>query len=83
MYAFAWLLGFVVPLLPGGLGLRDGTLATFLATRVGTGPATALAIALRLANTLGELLAIGLTEGVYWLLRRTGVVPPVRSELGS
>jgi uncharacterized membrane protein YbhN (UPF0104 family) len=73
VYAFAWLLGFVVPLLPGGLGLRDGTLATFLATRVGAGPATALAIALRLANTLGELVAIGLTEGVYWLLRRAGV----------
>jgi len=81
VYAFAWLLGFVVPLLPGGLGLRDGTLATFLATRVGTGPATALAIALRLANTLGELLAIGLTEGVYWLLRRTGVVRPAVGEL--
>lgn len=81
VYAFAWLLGFVVPLLPGGLGLRDGTLATFLATRVGTGPATALAIALRLANTLGELLAIGLTEGVYWLLRRTGVARPAAGEL--
>jgi uncharacterized membrane protein YbhN (UPF0104 family) len=77
VYAFAWLLGFVVPLLPGGLGLRDGTLATFLATRVGTGPATALAIALRLANTLGELLAIGVTEGAYWLLRRVGIVRPL------
>jgi glycosyltransferase 2 family protein len=74
VYAFAWLLGFVVPLLPGGLGLRDGTLATFLVTRLGTGPATALALALRLANTLGEVVAIGVTEGAYWLLRRVGVV---------
>src|SRR5512132_3595977 len=23
-YAFAWMLGFVIPFLPGGLGLRDG-----------------------------------------------------------
>jgi uncharacterized membrane protein YbhN (UPF0104 family) len=83
VYAFAWLLGFVVPLLPGGLGLRDGTLATFLATRLGTGPATALAIALRLANTLGELLAIGLTEAGYWLLRRAGVARPLPSAEGS
>jgi uncharacterized membrane protein YbhN (UPF0104 family) len=66
-----------VPLLPGGLGLRDGTLATFLATRVGTGPATALAIALRLANTLGELVAIGVTEAGYWFLRRVGIVRPL------
>jgi uncharacterized membrane protein YbhN (UPF0104 family) len=77
VYAFAWLLGFVVPLLPGGLGLRDGTLATFLATRIDAGPATALAIALRLANTLGELVAIGLAEGVYWILRRAGVARPL------
>jgi hypothetical protein len=82
VYAFAWLLGFVVPLLPGGLGLRDGTLATFLATRIGTGPGTAVAIALRLANTLGELTAIGLTEGVYWVLRRAGVARPL-PEAGS
>ncbi|MBA3332043.1 MAG: flippase-like domain-containing protein [Actinobacteria bacterium] len=70
VYAFAWLLGFLVPLLPGGLGLRDGTLVVFLATRFGTGVATALVLALRLANTLGELLAIGLTELVYRIWRR-------------
>ncbi|MBD0329505.1 MAG: flippase-like domain-containing protein [Thermoleophilia bacterium] len=76
VYAFAWMLGFLVPLFPGGLGLRDGTLALSLATRVGAGAATALALALRLANTLGELLAIGLTEVVAFGLRvgfgRTG-----------
>jgi hypothetical protein len=70
VYAFAWMLGFVVPLFPGGLGLRDGTLAVFLATRVGAGPATGLALALRLANTLGELVAIGATEVAYLAFRR-------------
>jgi glycosyltransferase 2 family protein len=64
-YAFAWLLGFVVPLLPGGLGLREGTLAAFLASSFGAGVATALALALRLVNTLGELLAIGAVEAGY------------------
>ena len=65
VYAFAWMLGFLVPIFPGGLGLRDGTLAAFLATGFGTGAATGLALALRLANTLGELVAIALTELVY------------------
>ncbi|MGH2922180.1 MAG: hypothetical protein ACRDKU_08960 [Gaiellaceae bacterium] len=65
VYAFSYLLGFVVPVLPGGLGMRDATLVGFLATRFTTGVATALALAVRLANTLGELLAIGLVELAY------------------
>jgi uncharacterized membrane protein YbhN (UPF0104 family) len=69
-YAFSYLLGFVVPVLPGGLGLRDATLIGFLATRFATGVATALALAVRLANTLGELLAIAAVEVAYRALRR-------------
>jgi glycosyltransferase 2 family protein len=61
-YAFAWLLGFLVPFLPGGLGLREGTLVAFLAPTYGVGVATTLALALRLANTLGEFAAIGAVE---------------------
>jgi uncharacterized membrane protein YbhN (UPF0104 family) len=69
VYSFAWVLGLVVPILPGGLGLRDATLAAFLATAFGAGVAAALALALRLANTLGELVAIGAVEAVYRLRR--------------
>ena len=74
VYALAWMLGFLVPLLPGGLGMRDGTLAVFLATRVGAGVATGLVLALRLANTLGEFVAIGATELAYrgWRALRPG-----------
>ena len=64
-YAFAWLLGFIVPLLPGGLGLREATLVAFLAVPFDAGVATALALALRFANTLGELVAIGGVEAAY------------------
>jgi glycosyltransferase 2 family protein len=64
-YAFSYLLGFVVPVLPGGLGVRDATLIGFLATRFTTGVATALAVAVRLANTLGELVAIAAVEAAY------------------
>jgi glycosyltransferase 2 family protein len=64
-YAFAWLLGFALPILPGGLGLREATLAAFLASRFGAGVATALALALRLVNTLGEFAAIVAVELGY------------------
>jgi glycosyltransferase 2 family protein len=77
VYSFAWLVGFIVPLLPGGLGLRDGVLVALLAARIGVGPATAVAIALRLAATLGELLAIGVTEAVYAVLRLLGRTAPL------
>jgi glycosyltransferase 2 family protein len=69
-YAFAWLLGFAIPLLPGGLGLRDGTLAAFLASRFGSGVATALALAVRLVSTAGEFVAIGAVELAYRVRRR-------------
>ena len=68
-YAFSWLLGFVVPVLPGGLGLRDATLAGLLARPVGLGVAAPLALALRVASTLGELVAAGLAEGLHRALR--------------
>ena len=86
VYSFAWLVGFVVPLLPGGLGLRDGVLVALLAARIGVGPATAVAIALRLAATLGELLAIGVTEAVYAglrLLGRTAPLPAIEDAEGE
>ena len=58
-------------MLPGGLSLRDGTLIAFLATTMGVGAATAIAIALRLANTLGEFLAIGMVELTYRAIVRS------------
>ena len=77
VYSFAWLVGFVVPVLPGGLGLRDGALIALLASRIGAGPATAVALALRVAATFGELLAIGGTEAVYGVLRLLGWTEPL------
>ena len=64
-YAFGWLLGFLVPLLPGGLGLREGTLVAFLAGPFTGGVATALTLALRLASTVGEFVAIGGVEALH------------------
>jgi dolichol-phosphate mannosyltransferase len=70
-FALSWLLGVLVPLAPGGLGLRDGALIVSLTPVVGAGVATALAVALRLASLAGELLAIAIGElAGRWLRRR-------------
>jgi dolichol-phosphate mannosyltransferase len=61
-FALAWLLGVLVPLAPGGLGLREGSLVLSLGAAIGAGPATALALALRLVSFAGELVAIGAAE---------------------
>ncbi len=61
-HAFAWMLGFIVPFLPGGLGLRDGTLAALLAVPYSPSVGAALALAVRLVGMLGELVAAGVAE---------------------
>jgi dolichol-phosphate mannosyltransferase len=61
-FALAWLLGVLVPLAPGGLGLREGSLVFSLGAAIGAGPATALALALRLVSFAGELVAIAIAE---------------------
>ena len=72
-YTFAWLIGFLVPFAPSGLGAREATLIALLAPSVGAGPATALSLALRLANVAGDLLAIGAVEAAWLLARRCRV----------
>ena len=74
-YAVAYLIGFVVPLLPGGLGAREGALVAVLAGKYGIAAATALALALRVAVTLGELLAVGVIVGAYQLTHRRAPAP--------
>jgi dolichol-phosphate mannosyltransferase len=61
-FALSWLLGVLVPLAPGGLGLREGSLILTLGAAIGAGPATALALALRLVSFGGELVAIAIAE---------------------
>lgn len=69
-YALGYLIGFITPFLPGGLGAREGAVVAVLVTRYGLGVATALALAIRLANTLGELVAVCLLELGYLVARR-------------
>ncbi len=62
-FALAWLVGVLVPLAPGGLGLRDGVVVLTAGVTLGLGPATAFAVALRVASLAGELLAVAALEG--------------------
>jgi glycosyltransferase 2 family protein len=55
-YTAGYLVGFVTPLAPGGIGAREGTLVALFTARWGVG--TAVSLALRLANVIGELLAV-------------------------
>jgi hypothetical protein len=54
-------------------GARDGMLVALLATRFGAGVGSVLAITVRLANTLGEFVAIALVELAYLVHKRTGL----------
>lgn len=64
-YTAAYLVGFVMPLAPGGIGAREGTLVALFAARWGVGASTALSLALRLSNVIGELLAVAAVHVVY------------------
>jgi hypothetical protein len=68
-YTFAWLVGFVAPFAPSGLGVREATMIALLAPVLGLAGATALAVGLRLANVAGDFLAIGAVEAA-WLAGR-------------
>jgi hypothetical protein len=72
IYGFAWLVGFLTPMAPGGMGVREGVLALSLAPHYGLGVAVSLAIALRLVHTAGDLLASLLIELTYRLRRHAG-----------
>ena len=75
-YSVGYLVGFVVPFLPGGLGAREGALIAVLAPRYGAGAATGISLAARLSVTLGEVLAVCL----IWLVHFAGHRLPGRRD---
>jgi glycosyltransferase 2 family protein len=64
-YTAGYLVGFVAPLAPGGVGVREGMLVVLLRARYGLGVAAAISIAIRVVNVAGELLAVGLVHCAY------------------
>jgi len=60
-YTVAYALGYLSFITPSGLAVREGVLYLLLAPILGSGVATAAALAMRVWLTLGELLAAGLS----------------------
>ncbi|ABC22922.1 conserved hypothetical protein [Rhodospirillum rubrum ATCC 11170] len=54
LFAVAWVLGFLLPGAPGGLGVREALLVAGFAPLLGPGPAVALSLLLRLVTVLGD-----------------------------
>lgn len=70
-FSLAWVVGFVTPGAPGGLGVREGLLLLMLAPVYSAAAASILVIALRIATTLGDVIALLLG---WLLLPRRGLV---------
>jgi len=68
VFALAWVVGFLTPGAPGGLGVREGLMLLMLAPVFSAASASVLVIALRIATTLGDVLI--LTAGFLLLPKR-------------
>lgn len=86
--ALAWVVGFVTPGAPAGLGVREALLLLLLSHGMGAANASLLILALRIATTLGDMLcfAFGLavmphTRGSRQAESR-GATAPHRGEQG-
>ncbi|WP_327585438.1 flippase-like domain-containing protein [Nonomuraea sp. NBC_00507] len=80
-YAFAWATGILTVVVPAGVGIREGALVLVLGPVIGTAPALAVAIVSRLAFTLADATA----AGVSFLLGRQvpRSVPAYAAQNGS
>lgn len=63
-FALAWVLGFIVPGAPGGIGIREVVFVGLYGQELGEGMAIGLAVVVRLVTSFGDLFAFGLA---YWL----------------
>lgn len=68
VFSFAWLVGFVIPGAPGGLGVREALLVAGLGPVLGEPEAITLAIGSRLCFVIGDGMAflLGLTALRMW-----------------
>jgi len=61
-YALSFVIGFLAPFSPGGLGVREGAFVVLAGPLLGSPFAAVLAISVRVAFTLSELICIGLSR---------------------
>lgn len=58
LYSSAWVVGYVVPGSPGGLGVREAMMVLLLAPLTGPAVAAGLAVSMRLTTLLGDALTV-------------------------
>ena len=78
VYATAWLIGFLVPGAPAGLGIREALLLTGLGILYGAGSAAMGAVLLRAVTVAGD----GLAFAAGLLMRRYRSLPSSDSRAG-
>lgn len=71
-FSLAWVIGFVTPGAPAGLGVRDALMVAMLTDAYAQNGAIVLVLALRIATTLGDVMAFGLG----WLVLPARRAPP-------
>jgi len=73
-YAFgfscAWLIGFIVPGAPGGIGVREAVIVVLFGREIGGAPAIGLAILLRIITSVSDLITFGFA---FWLGRMRNI----------
>lgn len=69
LFTAAWLVGYVVPGAPGGIGIREALMVLFLSPIIGPGAAVGVGITTRIFTTLGD--GVGFLIGL--LIRHVGV----------
>ena len=69
-FASSWILGFVAPGAPAGLGIREALLSAWLSGVMAPVDVVLVVVMLRIATTLGDLLNFAL--GSVFMLRRPG-----------
>ncbi len=66
-YALAWLLGFIVPGVPGGIGIREAVFVELFSPALGEGEAAGVAILFRIITTLSDVV----TFAAAWILEKS------------
>lgn len=60
IFPISWILGFLAPFAPGGIGVREGVLTFFLVPSLGPGLASLSALIIRVASTLLDIILLGI-----------------------
>jgi len=59
LYTLSWLAGFLVPISPGGIGIREAVLLVFLGTMINEGVLLSTMVMHRLLQVMGDVLGYG------------------------